>query len=188
MNRKMIIFPGLLKNIDYNNLIVNENSFDVNELWKIIDFIHENYTYNSELPGKFEREFYDIYTSQVINGCCDAAILFENIARGRGIATIHVLTAMNKWIDGDVTGHFGHHFCECYISGKWVLVDPMNKEIYEEYNNTKMHINAKDAGYTVYAKCHDLSELESVLPEGKNGVQRHNGLMDLVKEELKNLK
>lgn len=183
MSHKINIFKGFFLTPDYGKL-ENTNNFTLKDIHDIFDMIDSQITYDKNQPGKFERNAKQILNSAKYNGCSDYATVFEYFARQKGIPTVHLLTAQNKWIrefklKGHTTDHFGHHFCECYISGKWILVDPLNHLTVENYDNKSSIISAGNGtAYTVYAKCFDIFEIEPYLPLGKSGTQKHNRLMD----------
>ena len=71
-------------------------------------------------------------------------IIFFNIVRFLLLQsltnpTIHLQTVRKKFVE-DMQNNIqtptkGHHFCECFIDNKWILVDPLGNKILKNYNN-----------------------------------------------------
>ncbi len=48
----------------------------------------------------------------------------------------------------------GHHFCECFVNGNWILVDATNRRILEQYDPFDLNLGK----YYAYAKSTDIFE------------------------------
>lgn len=175
------MFKGFFKNPDYS-MLEKENAFSNKDILEIFNFINSKLHYDQNVGNKFERDASEIVESGSYNGCSDYATVFEALSRELGIPTVHLLAAQSEWIKelntGEFNSYMGHHFCECFISGKWMLVDPLNNTIEENYDKSNFNISTKrGTKYYVYAKCNDIFQIEDSLPKEKNGLRAHNKLM-----------
>lgn len=126
---------------------------------------------------KFQRTANEIWESGKATGCTDYAILFCVFARQLGYPCTLLHTASNNWINsyknGETTNHSGHSFCECYINGKWVLVDPTFSQITQEYNIEKLNLDYKVGNCNIfYPYIRDLDL------KAKQTIKEHNDNMD----------
>lgn len=180
------VFKGYFTNPDYSKL-ENNNNYTSEDIKDIFDYIDSTLKHKRDVGAKFERNAQEIISSGSYNGCSDFAIVFEDYARQKGIPTVHLVTSSINWIKDlnnniPTNGYIGHHFCECYISNKWILVDPINKKIHENYDKDNFIINPDErTNYYVYAKCHTIDELipsmKELIPEQPNMIKYHNKLM-----------
>lgn len=180
------MFKNFFENPNYK-LLENENKFTKENVFDVFNMINKKISRNPDIGEKFARSATQIVESGTYNGCAEYATVFENFSRALGIPTVHVLTANHKWIkafkNGERIVHSGHHFCECYLSGKWYLIDPIHNKIYDTYNKEDFNITTnRGSKYYVYAKCNEIFELDSLLnasfPNVKDMVGKHNNLMD----------
>lgn len=92
----------------------------------------------------------EIIESQMATGCTDYALAFIALARAKGIPTKYVETIRNKWLDiGNEKFIEGHVFAECFISGKWRIIDPHEGAIkmsYERFKILKEGLDSWDIG------------------------------------------
>lgn len=68
-----------------------------------------------------------IISDQFSTGCSDDAIVFIAFMRAKGIPSRHI-EAVRK----DSDGADGHVFVECYLEGKWKMIDPARREYQRE--------------------------------------------------------
>ena len=176
------MFNGFFKNIDYEKLdkkeflkpgeqtgtnekikkIANSIYGDNNSVSSVIGIIYwiKNY-FGCSKEDKDKLKFNKTASEILENGytgCSDFALLFETIAREKQIPTIHVQTAKKIYVqrlqEGEATVTEGHHFCECFINGKWILVDPINERILLDYDKNDFNIGK----YYVFSKSTDIFE------------------------------
>jgi len=111
-----------------------EQNLDDDVLECLLDFVHQNLTFCEDkefvIKNQFSRSAQEIFKSKMATGCTDYAYVFASLARQMGISTTILQTAQKEWTNklinniGDTKKHYGHTFCECYLNGKWILVDP----------------------------------------------------------------
>lgn len=149
------------------NIYGDNNS--VNSIIGIIYWIKEYFGHSKKDREKlkFNRKAIEILENGY-TGCSDFAILFETTAREKQIPTIHVQTVKKIYVqklqEGKETVTEGHHFCECYIKGKWILVDPINEKILIDYDKNDFNIGK----YYVFSKSTDIFET------GIKGIKENN--------------
>lgn len=175
------MFNGFLNNIDYikdvkkeflrngeqtlandrissiANNIQGDNSSTI-AINRILYWMQNNLKRENDNCIKFTRTASQIMNSGIYTGCSDFALLFESIAREKGIPTIHLQTVRKKFVD-DIQNNIqtptkGHHFCECCINNKWILIDPLGNKILEDYDNTDFNLGQ----YFVFSKSTDIFE------------------------------
>lgn len=133
---------------------------------------------------KFMRSAKEIWESGKTSGCTDYAILFVTFARQLGFATTFLHTAEYNWLlklkkNQAFKTHKGHAFCECYINGKWVLVDPTNRKIEESYSSERIELSYKVGDSSIfipYFRGLDLGQ--------RQNTEIHNKIMDKLCSEL----
>lgn len=101
---------------------------------------------NFNAEHKFNRTAEEIWESHKATGCTDWALLFATFARQNGIPTTFFTTAEESWVTELLNGTpsrrvRGHSFCECFIDGKWQLVDPTMSKIQANYNPNYIHLS-----------------------------------------------
>ena len=122
----------------------------------LLEFVHQNLTLCEDkdfvINNQFSRSAQEIFESKFATGCTDFAYVFASLARQMGIPTTILQTAQKEWTNklinniGDFKKHYGHTFCECFVNGKWILVDPTTKNIdwkYDESNSFKIRTEWK---------------------------------------------
>lgn len=134
--------------------------------------------------NQFNRSAKEVFESEKTVGCTDYAILFATFARQIGIPTSFLHTVSVKWLEKlkngeEIEKYKGHSFCECFIDGEWMLVDPTNKRIVGEYNPEKIELNYLIGGeneFIPYFRGLDLGQ--------KCGLREHNRMMKIECEKL----
>lgn len=139
------------------NNIQGDNS-SIIAINRILYWMQNNLKYENNNSIKFTRTASQIMNSGIYTGCSDFALLFESIAREKEIPTIHLQTARKRFVEdmknGIQTSTKGHHFCECFIDNKWILVDPLGNKILKNYNNLDFNLGE----YYVFSKSTDIFE------------------------------
>ncbi len=174
------MFSGFLKNLNYTESLQDEFLIHGSQtkpnsqieviaskikdedstitILKILYHLSNQLRYQNKNSIKFNRTASEIMDSGFYTGCSDFALIFETLARYKKIPTIHVQTAGKKFIEKlqheEDVSIIGHHFCECNINGKWILVDPLNGRILERYNPIDLNIGQ----YYAFAKSTDIFE------------------------------
>ncbi len=138
---------------------------------RILYWMKNNLNYENNNSIKFARTATQIMNSGIYTGCSDFALLFETIAREKGIPTIHLQTVRKRFVQ-DLQNNIqtptkGHHFCECCINNKWILVDPLGNMILEKYDNMDFNLGQ----YFVFSKSTDIFET------GIKNLEDNNNLM-----------
>ena len=80
------------------------------------------------------------------------------ITREKGIPTIHIQTAKKKFVEDlqkskDIEVR-GHHFCECFVNNRWILVDPSRGSVLQNYDNNDFNLGQ----YYIFSKSTDIFE------------------------------
>lgn len=138
---------------------------------RILYWMQNNLKRKNDNSIKFARTASQIMNSGIYTGCSDFALLFESIAREKGIPTIHLQTARKRFVE-DLQNNIqtptkGHHFCECCINNKWILIDPLGNKILEDYDNTDFNLGQ----YYVFSKSTDVFET------GIKNIKENNNLI-----------
>ena len=133
-----------------------EQNLDGDIEWCLMDFIHQNLKFCKDKDfvdrNQFSRTVQEIFESKLATGCTDYAYVYASLARQLGIPTTILQTSQKEWTNklinniGNSKMHYGHTFCECFLNGKWVLVDPSNRKIdwqYEKYASFKIQLEWK---------------------------------------------
>ncbi len=72
---------------------INANQGSVVDIIRIYEYINENLKHDGSIQKvKFSRTASEIIQSGFFTGCSDFTLVFETIARSKGIPTIHVQT------------------------------------------------------------------------------------------------
>ena len=118
---------------------------DCDEISCLFQFLHSKLEFENEnktlMQKKFSRSAEEIFESRKMTGCTDCAYVFATLARQIGIPTTILQTSQKEWVNKFINGlednemHYGHTFCECFVDGKWVLVDPTNQKIDWKYES-----------------------------------------------------
>ena len=139
---------------------------------RILYWMKNNLKYENNNSIKFTRTASQIVDSGIYTGCSDFALLFESIAREKGIPTIHLQTVRKRFVEdlqNDIqTATKGHHFCECCMNNKWILIDPLGDKILQDYNNKDFNLGQ----YFVFSKSTDIFETGIKCVKENNNVIR----------------
>lgn len=159
------------------------------EIQSLMSWICSNVKYASGeyeyiRQNQFKRSAREIWESRKAVGCSDYALLFATFARQIGIAVSFLHTASQKWLEklksGDkIDKYCGHSFCECFVDGKWILVDPTNKRIVGEYlpeNIKTEYLIGGENEFISYFRGLDLVE--------RMGLSAHNKMMNAECEKI----
>lgn len=175
------MFRGFFENIDYDKISEKEflesgkqtkpsssikriagciagNNNTTIQIIRIIEWIKQNLDYKNVGEIKFKRTASEILESGIYTGCSDFALLFETITREKGIPTIHIQTAKKKFVEDlqkskDIEVR-GHHFCECFVNNRWILVDPSRGSVLQNYDNNDFNLGQ----YYIFSKSTDIFE------------------------------
>ncbi len=165
--------------IDYNNKIargINVTVIDCLMCW--IDHVikySEDPKFRHE--NKFNRSVKEIWESKLTTGCTDYAMVFACFARQLGYPTTILHTADYNWLElflnkKEFKVYCGHTFCECFVDNKWVLVDPTNRKVVDNYNVNKLELD-----YSIHDSKVYYPYLRSVTMQ-KEGTKKHNEQME----------
>ena len=85
------------------------------------------------------RNFDDVFDQRCFGGCADEAIFCGVLFKKAGIPTIWVKTMDLSWIRDFKSGRptrtwSGHVFLEVHVNGRWMLLDPGARTIYQKYS------------------------------------------------------
>lgn len=149
----------------------------------LLAFVHEKIKMSEDQnfikANKYSRTAGEIFKNGVSTGCTDFAYVFATLCRQLNIPTTLLQTAQKEWVNKyvnqlasddpnkDYRMHHGHSFCECYIHGKWVLVDPTSCIIDWKYDSTMpIHLNDykidESMDYLPYFRGTDLKEKQTL--------------------------
>lgn len=107
------------------------------------------------------RNFDSVTKEHCYASCADEAIVCGALLKSAGIPTVWVKTMDVEWIwDFKKQRPFhswsGHVFLEVYIEGKWMLLNPGSKTIYESYPTSSQIL---PGNRFAYHKGHDPKEM-----------------------------
>lgn len=161
----------------------------VGEIQSLMGWIRSKIKYASGereyiCQNQFKRNAKEIWESGKAVGCSDYALLFATFARQIGISTSFLHTASQKWLEKLKSGekidkNCGHSFCECFVDGQWILVDPTNKRIVGEYlpeNIQTDYLIGEENEFVPYFRGLDLVE--------RMGLRAHNEMMNAECEKI----
>lgn len=162
-----LVLPDTVKK-DIDKKINNEKNLSTIE--GILKYIKNNY---SE-PKKDAVKDRMATASEIIQqggciGCTNYATLFQAIAKYKGIPCIVVDATSTKHIEKmrkeGSDWVIGHVLVECYIDGKWILVDSTNGDIYLDYDVENFRLDSTSSPYDddmlyIYYKAPDLSYMD----------------------------
>ena len=165
---------------DYNKNITN--GIRLTKLDSLMNFIHSYVKQDNDSDFISENKYYrtakEVFESGKSTGTTDFANLFCTFARQLGLPTTHLHAADYTWVKqlkaGKLTRHVSCSFCECYYGGKWLLIDPANKKIINDYNPSMISLGyyiGTSCQYVAYMRCIDL---------GKQHVEEHNKKMEKI--------
>ena len=167
--------------IDYNSKV--DSGHKITKIESLYNWIDKNVNYargdNEFLKRyKFQRTAEEIWESKKMTGCTDYAILFATFARQIGIPTTFLHTAEKNWLislknNVKNEGHRGHSFCECFYEGKWMLVDPTQRKLQQNYNPDCLKL-----AYQVNGNFEFVPYFRGLDLEKKQTIKEHNLIMD----------
>ena len=179
-----VVIHAVMTNVE-NHRRQGENISVVESLMSWINYnVKPARSEDFKRQNKFGRSAEEIWNSGMATGCTDYAILFMTMARQLGIPTTMLETAERQWLVNSIYGkkedsHRGHAFCECYVNGNWILVDPTYKKVEKAYDPTEISLSYSVGGsskFVPYRRSIDLGE--------KKTVQSYNREMDKLCDKL----
>ncbi len=123
---------------------------------------------------KFVRTSEEIFKDKLWSGCSDIGTALAPILRLKGIPTIYVQSAHINWIkdvkENNVKAKhiIGHIFLELYLNNNWILFDPTNGYLYQNYN---FNNRCLPHGYYIFSKSLNGHEI------GCNSLKNNNDIM-----------
>ena len=104
---------------------------------KVLEWMEGNLKCDPQKAYKW-RNYDDVISESCYASCADQAIVCGVLLKGAGIPTVWVKTMDTSWIwefkKGREPGTWsGHVFLEVYVDGRWALLDPGAKLLYENY-------------------------------------------------------
>lgn len=123
----------------------------------------------------------DIVKQGYATGCTQFATLFQALCEYKGIPTVVVETLDLDWINsvngstGNINKILGHVYVECFVNGKWILIDPTSARLVENYAPGKQVIfdfslNGTPIRHITLAKSTDISAMSPKLIAGAKKV------------------
>jgi len=143
---------------------------DLDLILKILAWIQKNIKEDSspEIKNRLfrKRTAGEIIESKLATGCTDYALAFIALARAKGVPTKYIEAIRNKWLDiGDENFIEGHVFAECFINGKWHIIDPQEGTIKVSHQRFKIFKEGLDS-WDIGIK--SFSDLKKKFMEFKN--------------------
>jgi hypothetical protein len=124
------------------------NERTLSTIAEICYWINDNFTYGIE--ANFGRHISDILKTRKTSGCHDYGVLFAALARAKGFVVNYMQTFNVEEIRSyqqnpqNTRSASGHVFCEIWLDGHWILVDPGGACYYKDYDpNNKYFPRAK---------------------------------------------
>ena len=173
--------------IDYENRLKSKGNANILEsLYLWVDKNLRSADSDFKLKHKFMRTAEEIWDSGLATGCTDYALVFSTFARQIGIPTTLLHTAEKCFLDKVLNNEefnirIGHSFCECFLDGEWILVDPTARKIIGRYDASKIilpyslgeegrniylpYYRGLDLGKKMTSKEHAVFEEECILKE-----------------------
>jgi hypothetical protein len=116
---------------------------DLDTIHNVLAWAEQNVKYDPNLPYRW-RNYDDMVRGKAYGGCADYSILCAVLLKGAGIPTVWVKTMDVAWIWDFKKGRpfkswSGHVFLEVYVNGKWSLLNPGERTLYQDYS-PKMRI------------------------------------------------
>lgn len=116
---------------------------DVDTIRSILVWIDQTLKYDEHAPYQW-RNYDDMMREKIYGGCADQGIVRGVLLKGAGIPAVWVKTMDVAWIwdfkkGRPFTSWSGHVFLEVFVNGKWSLLDPGGKTLYQDYS-PKMRI------------------------------------------------
>jgi len=136
------------------DIAVQFKSGGLDLILEILTWLHKNIKEDGspEIKNRLfrKRTAGKIIESKMATGCTDYALAFIVLARAKDVPTKYIEAIRNKWLDiGDENFIEGHVFAECFIQGKWHIVDPQEGEIkisYQRFQIFKEGLDSWDIG------------------------------------------
>jgi hypothetical protein len=116
---------------------------DRDTIHNVLVWMDKNLKYDGKKAYQW-RTYDDVIREKTYGGCADQGIVCGVLLKGAGIPTVWVKTMDLAWIwdfkkDRPFTSWSGHVFLEVFVNGKWSLLDPGGKTLYQDYS-PKMRI------------------------------------------------
>jgi transglutaminase-like putative cysteine protease len=111
---------------------------DLDTIRNVLAWVDQHLKYNGKQPYRW-RNYDDMVREKVYGGCTDYGIACGVLLQGAGIPTVWVKTMDVAWIWDFKKGRpfkswSGHVFLEVFVNGKWSLLDPGGKTLYQNYS------------------------------------------------------
>jgi hypothetical protein len=111
---------------------------DLDTIRNVVNWMAANLKYDGNIAYKW-RNYDDVMQNKVYGGCADYGIVCGVLLKAAGIPTVWVKTMDVAWIWDFKKGRrfsswSGHVFLEVYVNGKWALLDPGGKTLYQNYS------------------------------------------------------
>jgi hypothetical protein len=111
---------------------------DLDTIRNVVNWMAANLKYDGKIAYKW-RNYDDVMQNRVYGGCADYSIVCGVLLKAAGIPTVWVKTMDVAWIWDFKKGRpfsswSGHVFLEVYVNGKWALLDPGGKTLYQNYS------------------------------------------------------
>ena len=116
---------------------------DLDTIRSVLVWMDQNLKYDDKKAYQW-RNYDDVMREKTYGGCADQGVVCGVLLKGAGIPTVWVKTMDVAWIwdfkkGRPFTSWSGHVFLEVFINGKWSLLDPGGKTLYQDYS-PKMRI------------------------------------------------
>jgi hypothetical protein len=111
---------------------------DADTIRNVLVWMDKNLKYDETRAYKW-RNYDDVIREKSYGGCADQGIVCGVLLKGAGIPAVWVKTMDVAWIwsfkkGRPFTSWSGHVFLEVYVNGKWSLLDPGGKTLYQDYS------------------------------------------------------
>lgn len=120
-----------------------KGNLDLDTIRNVLLWMDRALKYDAKLAYRW-RNCDDVMREKTYGGCADQGIVCGVLLKGAGIPTVWVKTMDVAWIwnfkkGRPFTSWSGHVFLEVFVNGKWSLLDPGGKTLYQDYS-PKMRI------------------------------------------------
>ncbi|MEN6406971.1 MAG: transglutaminase domain-containing protein [Thermoguttaceae bacterium] len=104
----------------------------------VLHWMDKNLQYDGKIAYQW-RNYDDVMREKKYGGCADQGIVCGVLLKGAGIPTVWVKTMDVAWIwtfkkERPFSSWSGHVFLEVFVDGKWSLLDPGGKTLYQNYS------------------------------------------------------
>ena len=111
---------------------------DRETLQNVLAWMDRNLKYDKDKAYRWSN-YDDAMRSKTCGGCADQGIVCGVLLKGAGIPALWVKTMDVAWIwdfkkNRPFKSWSGHVFLEVFVNGKWSLLDPGGKTLYEDYS------------------------------------------------------